>query len=60
MSMAWWLFIGNTIRLVPDSNVKNSGVPYDPRNNARGDQVVTRVIWLENTNPNDLILHYVP
>lgn len=46
---------GNTIRLVPDSNVKNSGVPYDPRNHARGDQVVTRVIWLENTNPNDLI-----
>lgn len=46
---------GNTIRLVPDSNVKNSGVPYDARNSARGDQVVTRVIWLENTNPNDLI-----
>ena len=46
---------GNTIRLVPDSNVKNAGVPFDPRNNARGDQVVTRVIWLENTNPNDLI-----
>lgn len=46
---------GNTIRLVPDSNVKNSGVPYDPSRNARGDQVVTRVIWLENTNPNDLI-----
>lgn len=46
---------GNTIRLVPDSNVKNSGVPYDPSKNARGDQVVTRVIWLENTNPNDLI-----
>ncbi len=46
---------GNTIRLVPDSNVKNSGVPYDNRNNARGEQVVTRVIWLENTNPNDLI-----
>src|SRR5690606_17560357 len=22
---------------------------------ARGDQIVTRVIWLENTNPNDLI-----
>lgn len=46
---------GNTIRLVPDSNVKNSGVPYDSSKNARGDQVVTRVIWLENTNPNDLI-----
>ena len=46
---------GNTIRLVPDSNVKNSGVPYDSSRNARGDQVVTRVIWLENTNPNDLI-----
>ncbi len=25
------------------------------RNRARGDQIVTRVIWLENTNPNDLI-----
>ncbi|MEN8292400.1 type II secretion system secretin GspD [Acinetobacter radioresistens] len=46
---------GNTIKLVPDSNVKSSGVPYDARRNARGDQVVTRVIWLENTNPNDLI-----
>lgn len=42
---------GNTIKLVPDSNVKSSGVPYDARRNARGDQVVTRVIWLENTNP---------
>ena len=46
---------GNTIKLVPDSNVKNSGIPYDARQNARGDQIVTRVIWLENTNPNDLI-----
>lgn len=46
---------GNTIRLVPDSNVKNAGVPYDARGRAQGDQVVTRVIWLENTNPNDLI-----
>ncbi len=46
---------GNTIKLVPDSNVKNAGVPYDLRNRASGDQVVTRVIWLENTNPNDLI-----
>lgn len=46
---------GNTIKLVPDSNVKNSGIPYDARNRVRGDQIVTRVIWLENTNPNDLI-----
>ena len=46
---------GNTIRLIPDSNIRNSSVQYDPRNNARGDQIVTRVIWLENTNPNDLI-----
>ena len=46
---------GNTIKLVPDSNVKNAGLPYDMRNRARGDQVVTRVIWVENTNPNDLI-----
>lgn len=46
---------GNTIKLVPDSNAKNSGIPYDARNRASGDQIVTRVIWLENTNPNDLI-----
>lgn len=46
---------GNTVKLVPDSNVKNTGVSYDMRNHARGDQVVTRVIWVENTNPNDLI-----
>ncbi len=46
---------GNTIKLVPDNNVKNSGIPFDARNSARGDQIVTRVIWLDNTNPNDLI-----
>ena len=46
---------GNTVKLVPDSNAKNSGIPYDARNRAGGDQIVTRVIWLENTNPNDLI-----
>lgn len=46
---------GNTVKLVPDSNVKNSGIPYDSRSRARGDQIVTRVIWLQNTNPNDLI-----
>jgi len=46
---------GNTIKLVPDSNAKNSGIPYDARNRAGGDQIVTRVIWLQNTNPNDLI-----
>lgn len=46
---------GNTIKLVPDSNVKSSGIPYDAKQRATGDQIVTRVIWLENTNPNDLI-----
>ncbi len=46
---------GNTVRLVPDVNAKQSGVPFDLRSRSRGDQVVTRVIWLENTNPNDLI-----
>jgi general secretion pathway protein D len=46
---------GNTIKIMPDSNVKSSGIPYDSRQNARGDQIVTRVIWLENTNANDLI-----
>jgi len=46
---------GNTVKLVPDSNVKSSGIPYDARRSASGDQIVTRVIWLENTNANDLI-----
>lgn len=46
---------GNTIKLVPDNNVKSSGIPYDARNKASGDQIVTRVIWLDNTNANDLI-----
>jgi len=46
---------GNTIKLVPDVNAKQSGVPFDLRNKAHGDQVVTRVLWLENTNANDLI-----
>jgi general secretion pathway protein D len=46
---------GNTIKLVPDSNVKSSGIPYDARSRASGDQIVTRVIWLDNTNPNDII-----
>lgn len=46
---------GNTVKLVPDSNVKSSGIPYDSKSRATGDQIVTRVIWLENTNPNDLI-----
>ncbi|AOA59541.1 type II secretion system secretin GspD [Acinetobacter larvae] len=46
---------GNTVRIVPDSNAKNAGMAYDARNQARGDQIVTRVIWLDNTNPNDLV-----
>lgn len=46
---------GNTVKIVPDSNVKSSGIPYDAKNRATGDQIVTRVIWLENTNANDLI-----
>lgn len=46
---------GNTIKLVPDTNAKGSGVPFDSRNRVRGENVVTRVIWLANTNPNDLI-----
>ena len=46
---------GNTIKLVPDSNVKSSGIPFDARSRAGGDQIVTRVFWLDNTNPNDLI-----
>jgi len=46
---------GNTIKIMPDSNVKGSGIPYDSKQHARGDQIVTRVLWLDNTNANDLI-----
>lgn len=46
---------GNTIKLVPDTNARGSGTPFDSRNRIRGELVVTRVIWLENTNPNDVI-----
>lgn len=46
---------GNTIKIMPDSNVKSSGIPYDSKQHARGDQIVTRVLWLDNTNANDLI-----
>lgn len=42
---------GNTIKLVPDSNVKSSGVPFDSKHRATGDQIVTRVIWLEKHQP---------
>jgi len=46
---------GNTVKLVPDVNAKQAGVPFDLRRRAGDEEVVTRVIWLENTNPNDLI-----
>ncbi len=46
---------GTTIKLVPDSNARQSGIPFDMRRQAKGDQVVNRVIWLDNTNPSDLI-----
>lgn len=46
---------GNTVKLVPDVNAKQAGVPFDLRRKAGEEEVVTRVIWLENTNPNDLI-----
>jgi general secretion pathway protein D len=46
---------GNTIKLIPDTNARSSGAPFDSRNRIRGELVVTRVIWLNNTNPADLI-----
>lgn len=46
---------GNTVKLVPDVNAKQAGIPFDLRKRASDEEVVTRVIWLENTNPNDLI-----
>jgi general secretion pathway protein D len=46
----------NVIKIIPDVNAKQSGVPVaGPGNNARGDQVITEVIPLENVPAAQLV-----
>ncbi len=56
MLMVWWLFhreIPSNLFLT--AMLKAQAFPMMPVTVRRGDQIVTRVIWLENTNANDLI-----
>lgn len=46
---------GNTIKLVPDVNAKQFAVRLDDKNTARGEELVTRVISLDNTNAVELV-----
>lgn len=46
---------GKVTKLIPDSNVRQTNVPFDLRGNSRGGRVVTRVIVLDNTSANDLV-----
>ncbi|PTQ87712.1 type II secretion system secretin GspD [Agitococcus lubricus] len=46
---------GDAIKLVPDVNAKQNAVPFDLRNKAKGEALITRVIMLENTNANELV-----
>lgn len=46
---------GSSIKLVPDVTAKQNGVKVDLTGNARGEELVTRVIPLDNTNAVDLV-----
>lgn len=46
---------GDAVKLVPDVNAKQNAVPFDMRNKAKGEALITRVIMLENTNANELV-----
>lgn len=47
---------GKVIKIIPDVNAKQSGVPVaGPDNDARGDQVITEVIPLENVPAAQLV-----
>jgi len=46
---------GSTIKLVPDVNAKQFAVRVDAKHTARGEELVTRVITLDNTNAVELV-----
>ena len=46
---------GNTIKIVPDVNAKQFGVPVDVNLSSKGEALVTRVIRLENTSAVDMV-----
>lgn len=46
---------GSTIKLVPDVNAKQFAVRTDVKGTARGEELVTRVITLDNSNAVELV-----
>lgn len=46
---------GNTIKLVPDINAKQFALRMDEKGTARGEELVTRVITLDNTSAVELV-----
>ncbi|MDP2227713.1 MAG: type II secretion system secretin GspD [Moraxellaceae bacterium] len=46
---------GNSIKLVPDVNAKQFALRVDAKGDARGEELVTRVVMLNNTNAVDLV-----
>ncbi len=46
---------GNTVKLMPDINARQGGLGFDPKARVNGEQMVTQIIWLDNTAPNDLL-----
>lgn len=46
---------GKAVKIVPDVNAKQFGVPVDVNLSKKGEALVTRVIRLENTNAVDMV-----
>ncbi len=46
---------GNAVKLVPDVNAKQFALRVDDKGQARGEELVTRVVMLENSNATELV-----
>ncbi|ELA09326.1 type II and III secretion system protein [Moraxella macacae 0408225] len=46
---------GLSVELLPDTVAKQAGIDVDLRNNTTGSRMATRVIYLTNTNANDVL-----
>lgn len=46
---------GPVIKILPDTNARQAGVRVDPRDSSGGEQLVTRVVMLQQANANELL-----
>lgn len=46
---------GSTVKIVPDVNAKQFAVRMDEKHSARGEELVTRVVTLDNSNAVELV-----